>query len=86
MRAKRRRISKKPDTALQTEIEELERRIAEGKEYFLLISDYLVNILLWCFLKIDTEYIGFIVKFLSNFIDLMKNLPKSFFFATWAFY
>ena len=31
--------------------------------------------------------IGFIVKsFLSNFIDLMKKLPKSFFFATWAFY
>ena len=26
------------------------------------------------------------MKFLSNFIDLMKNLPKSFFFATWAFY
>ena len=24
--------------------------------------------------------------FLSNFIDLMKKLPKSFFFATWAFY
>ena len=51
------------------------------------VNALLMNILLHRFLKTDTEYVAFIMKsFLSNFIDPMKKLPKSFFFATWAFY